>query len=397
MTDRHGTDRQTTDRQTPTGLQSPRALRRVQKTLSERPGARGKPPAAPAEEALSHPFLELVRARLREFYREPGILFWVFGFPLVMALALGIAFRQKQPSLPEVAVVRTGETIAARELEQKLIKSPRLHARSLDPAHAERELARTKVDLVLEIGESGLVYRFDPMQDRAPLARAVTDDVAQSAAGRKDPLKATEITGAQLGSRYIDFLIPGLIGLNLMGSSLWSIGYNLVVQRKRRLLRRFAVTPMQRSHLLLSYMASRFLFLVAEVVILVLFGIALFGTKVQGSYLDLMLFALLGGGSFAGISLLIGARLENAEVASGWMNLVQLPMWVVSGCFFSYERFPEWSHAFIEALPLTALVNALRAIYNDGAAFSALGPQALVLGLWGIVPFAIALRTFKWQ
>jgi ABC-2 type transport system permease protein len=390
------TDRQT-DRQTPTGLQSPRALRRVQKTLSERPGARSKPPVGPAEEKLSHPFLELVRARLREFYREPGILFWVFGFPLVMALALGIAFRQKQPSLPEVAVVRSGDTVTARELERKLLESPRLHARSLDAAHAERELARTKVDLVLEIRESGLVYRYDPMQDRSPLARAVTDDVAQSAAGRKDPLKATEMTGAQVGSRYIDFLIPGLIGLNLMGSSLWSIGYNLVVQRKRRLLRRFAVTPMQRSHLLLSYMFSRFLFLVAEVVILVLFGIVLFGTKVQGSYLDLMLMALLGGGSFAGISLLIGARLENAEVASGWMNLVQLPMWVVSGCFFSYERFPEWSHAFIEALPLTALVNALRAIYSDGAGFPALGAPALVLALWGIVPFAIALRTFKWQ
>lgn len=345
----------------------------------------------------SHPLLELVKARLREFYREPGILFWVFGFPLVMALALGIAFRQKEPTLPEIAVVRTSETVAARDIEQKLTASKRLRARSMDAAQAERELSHTKVDLVLEIGDRGLVYRFDPMQDRSPLARAVADDVAQSAAGRKSPLETSEVNGAQLGSRYIDFLIPGLIGLNLMGSSLWSIGYNLVVQRKRRLLRRFAVTPMQRSHLLLSYMASRFLFLVAEVVILVLFGIALFGTKVQGSYLDLMLFSILGGGSFAGLSLLIGARLENAEVASGWMNLVQLPMWVVSGCFFSYERFPEWSHKFIEALPLTALVNALRAIYNDGAGFPALAPQALVLAAWGIVPFVIALRTFKWQ
>lgn len=123
----------------------------------------------------------------------------------------------------------------------------------------------------------------------------------------------------------------------------------------------------------------------------------LFGTTVQGGYLDLMLVSVLGGASFAGISLLIGARLENAEVASGWMNLVQLPMWVVSGCFFSYERFPEWSHTFIEALPLTALVNALRAIYNEGTGLTGLTPEILVLGLWGAVPFAIALRTFKWQ
>jgi ABC-2 type transport system permease protein len=383
-----------TDRQTPTSQQTPRALRKVHKALSERPGA---PRLPGSEEAIGHPLPELIKARLREFYREPGILFWVFGFPLIMALGLGIAFRQKQPTLPEVAVVRTSESAASKEVERALLASERLHAHALSQATAERELSHAKVDLIAEIGETGLVYHFDPLQDRSPFARSVTDDVAQTAAGRKSPLGTTDATGAQLGSRYIDFLIPGLIGLNLMGSSLWSIGYNLVVQRKRRLLRRYAVTPMNRSHLLLSYMVSRLLFLVVEVVVLALFGIVLFGTQVQGSYLDLLVLSVLGGASFAGVSLLIGARLENAEVASGWMNVVQLPMWVLSGCFFSYERFPEWAHPLIEALPLTALVNGLRAIYNDGASLFALGPETLVLAIWGIVPFAIALRTFKWQ
>lgn len=360
---------------------------------AKEPGA----PSAPNQGESGPQLLELVQARLREFYREPGILFWVFGFPLLMALGLGIAFRQKAPTLPELAVVRTAETAEAKELERALVTSTRLHAHSVGAADAERELARAKVDLVLEITADGVRYRFDPMQDRSPLARAVADDVVQTAAGRTSPLQATDVTGAQVGSRYIDFLIPGLIGLNLMGSSLWSIGYNLVVQRKRRLLRRFAVTPMRRGNLLLSYMLSRLLFLAMELVVLVLFGIALFGTKVQGSYLDLLAISVLGGASFAGLSLLIGARLENAEVASGWMNLVQLPMWVVSGCFFSYERFPEWTHRFIEFLPLTALVNALRAIYNEGASLVALTPEVLVLIVWGAIPFTIALRTFRWQ
>lgn len=347
--------------------------------------------------APRHPLFELTRARLREFFREPGILFWVFGFPLLMALGLGIAFRSRPPTVPEVAVVVSAPSEQNASIERAVLSSDRIHARKLERAEAERELARAKVDLVLEIAAEGLVYHFDPMQDRSPLARLVTDEVAQTAAGRKDPLTSSNVKDERPGTRYIDFLIPGLIGLNLMGSSLWSIGYNMVVQRKRRLLRRFAVTPMQRGHFLLAYLIGRLIFLVLELVALVAFGIGLFGTNVQGSYLDLFAIALLGGASFAGISLLIGARLENAEVASGWMNLVQLPMWVLSGCFFSYERFPEWSHRFIEALPLTALVNALRAIYNEGAGLLSLGPEILVLGLWGLVPFAIALRTFRWQ
>ncbi len=341
------------------------------------------------------PLVELVKARLREFYREPAIVFWVFVFPLLMALGLGAAFRSKETPTPAVAVVvEAGE--APHELEQALLKSDRVEAKALTRSAAEKQLARTKVDLVIDVTKEAEFY-FDPKQESGPVAKMIADDIMQEAAGRSDPVATHDVTVTEKGSRYIDFLIPGLIGMNLMGSSMWGVGFNLVVARKRKLLRRYAVTPMRRLHFLLSYFASRSLFLVVELSLLVAFGIAMFQTEVQGNYLTLFLMSVLGAAAFAGISLMIGARLDNTETANGWMNFVQLPMYVLSGTFFAYERFPAWMHAPIEALPLTALVNSVRGIYNEGAQLTDLVGEVGVLAFWCVLGFSVALRTFRWQ
>ncbi len=347
----------------------------------------------PAPGADAHPLLELIMARIREFLREKGMIFWVFVFPLLMAIGLGIAFRSKPVEVPRVAVVTAADTA----LTQALLASDRIDAERLDEATARRSLARAKVDVVVLLRGNEPTYVFDPANEKGVGARFLVDDVLQRAAGRTDPLATREVTSSEPGSRYIDFLLPGLLALNLMGSSMWGVGYNLVVARKRRLLRRYAVTPMRRSHFLLSYFFSRSLFLVLELALLVAFGALVFGTFVRGSYLALVVVSFLGAASFAGISLLIGARVDNTESANGWMNLVQLPMWVLSGAFFSYERFPEWLHGPIRALPLTALCDALRAIYNDGAGLSSVGIEIAVLCLWGGVGFLVALKTFRWQ
>jgi ABC-2 type transport system permease protein len=336
---------------------------------------------------------ELVKSRLREFWREKGILFWVFGFPILMTIGLGIAFRSRPPELPRVGVV--GQTPA--HLERALIDSKDLVATRASLDDARRELRRGKIDLIVELESGAPVYTFDPVKEQAAVARLVTDDVLQRAAGRRDTLSPKRRELSEPGSRYIDFLLPGLIGLNLMGSSMWGVGYNLVVQRKRRLLRRYAVTPMRRSHLFLAYFTARSMILVLELTVLVAFGALAFKTFIQGSYLAFAVVSVAGAASFAGVSLLIGARVENTEAANGWMNLVQLPMWVMSGAFFSYERFPEWLHPAIRMLPLTALVDALRVVYNEGGGLLELGQQLAVLGVWGVVSFVIALKTFRWQ
>jgi len=347
---------------------------------------------SPSPSQLS-PQLELIKMRLREFVREPGILFWVFAFPLLMAFGLGVAFRSKPPEKPRVAVV----ALSPSAQSAALLSSQRIVAELQDEANARRDLARAKTDVIVKLEPTGPVYVFDATQEKGPAARFVVDDILQRAAGRQDPLATRQMTSSEPGSRYIDFLLPGLIGMNLMSTSMWGVGYNLVVARKRRLLRRFAVTPMSRPQFLLAYFFARSLFLVLEIGLLLLFGKFVFGTLMHGNLFSFFVLSFVGAASFAGISLLIGARVENTESANGWMNLVQLPMWVLSGAFFSYERFPTWLHSPIRALPLTALNDGLRAVFNDGVSLAATWPQLLVLAIWGAVGYFIALRTFRWQ
>jgi ABC-2 type transport system permease protein len=340
-----------------------------------------------------HPLWELTKTRLREFYREKGIIFWVFLFPLLMAIGLGLAFRSRPPDLPHVAVVAPGSPAS----EQTLLTSPRIQAEVASLEQARRAIVTGKADLLVDLSRAAPRFELDPTAERASRARLVVNDILQRAAGRADRLHISETEITEPGSRYIDFLLPGLIGLNLMGSSMWGVGYSLVVARKRRLLRRFAVTPMRRSHFLLSYFFSRGFFLVLELGLLLAFGALVFGTVVRGAYFALAVVSVLGAAAFAGISLVIGARVDNTETANGWMNFAQLPMWVLSGAFFSYERFPEWLHPIIQTLPLTALVDSLRAIANEGATLWACWSELGVLAAWSLAGFLIALRIFRWQ
>lgn len=346
-----------------------------------------------------HPLLELSRTRMLEFIREPEAIFWVFVFPVLLAAGLGIAFRSRPPEQPRVAVV--AGTRAAGWVTQVLHSSTRVDVLELDRHAAAQALRSGKVDLEVEAtgppAAPEVIYRYDPGQSAATTARNLVDDVLERAHGRQDQLAARDEPVTQPGARYIDFLIPGLIGLNLMGSGLWGVGFALVLTRTRNLLKRFAVTPMRRSHFLLSYALSRLVFLVLEVAALVGFGWLAFDVSVHGSFIALAVVVLLGGATFSGLGLLLAARPKTVEGVSGWMNLVMLPMWVVSGSFFSYHRFPEAVQPVIRALPLTALNDALRAVINDGLPLAASWPELLVMAAWGLLCFTVALRIFRWK
>jgi len=365
-----------------------------------------------ARSRVYHPLVELTRVRLREFIREREAVFWVFVFPVLLAFALGIAFRNTAPEKIRIAVLDDGRGAiagnssgAGSEIVQSLKRTSDIEPMLLSETEAVNALRSGRVALVVRPvapeSESGASrdfdYRYDPTRPESRTARLAVDDALQRARGRADVARARDEMVTEPGARYIDFLIPGLIGLNLMGSGMWGLGFAIVVARGRKLLKRFAATPMRRSHYLISFMLSRLVFLVLEVVAVLVFGWLVFGVAVRGSVFSVGVIALLGGFTFSGLGLLVASRPTTIEGVSGLMNFVMLPMWLLSGTFFSSARFPEILQPFVKALPLTAVNDSLRAVINDGASLASNWPALLVLLTWCVVSFVVALRIFRWQ
>jgi ABC-2 type transport system permease protein len=340
-----------------------------------------------------HPLLELTLARLREFVREPEAVFWVFFFPILLAAGLGIAFRS-QGEPPVHAGVRSGPGGGA--LTAALQASPQVRVRTLPREAEDHALRNGDVEVIVVPGDPP-TYRFDPTRPESRVARLVVDGVLQRARGRADAFAPGEERVEVVGSRYIDWLVPGLLGMNVMGTGMWGIGFSVVVARTKKQLKRLVATPMSRAHFLLAQLLARLVFLILEVGALLGFARLAFGVPMRGSVATLALVTVLGALSFGGLALLLAARPKTIEAVSGWMNLVMMPMWVLSGVFFSSAHFPAAAQPFIRALPLTALNEALRSVMLDGAALAAVAPQLAVLAGWGLVPFAIALRIFRWR
>jgi len=341
------------------------------------------------------PLIQLTLARFREQLRQPEVLFWVFGFPLLLAVALGLAFRNRPPDVVRVAV----EDVAgggADSLARALGEGRGLRAVVLPPAEAARRLRQGSVALVVVPG-TPIVYRFDSTRTESRIARLVADDALQRALGRRDARAVVDRTEMARGARYIDFLIPGLLGLNLMGTGMWGMGYAVVDARKRRLMKRLMASPMRRSQYLLSFIVARLVMLGPETVVLIGFGMLAFGVPMRGSVLDFAGLVVLGAVCFAGLGLLTASRARTTETANGLMNLVMLPMWILSGVFFSSANFPAAMQPLIQALPLTALNDALRAVMLDGARLGAVAVPAAICAGWGLVSFAVALRIFRWS
>lgn len=338
---------------------------------------------------VRHPLLEMTSVRLKEFLREPDAVFWVFAFPLLLTVALGFAFRERPPERIPVGVV-------SQKWLASLKASPALQPRLYTLEQGREELRRGKISLLVE-GDATPVYRLDPTRPESRTARVEVDDALQGSAGRRDVFRANEVHVAEQGSRYIDFLVPGLIGMNLMGTGMWSIGFSVVNARLRKLLKRMAATPMRKTDFLAAQFLSRLVFLVIEVLVVVVFAWLVFDVAVRGPFVLFTLVCLLGGSTFAMLGLLIASRAKTLEAISGLMNVVMMPMWVCSGVFFSYERFPDAVLPFIRALPLTALNDALRAVMNDGFGIAQVLPQLAVLAVWTVVSAVVGLKIFRWQ
>ncbi len=340
-----------------------------------------------------HPFRELMKARLREFFREPETIFWVYAFPVLLAVGLGIAFRNRPA---ERMVVDIERHVMAESVAASLERHPEFVVAIRSKPECMARLRVGKSALVVIPGDS-VTFLFDPTRPESTLARQQVDDALQRAAGRRDPLSTTDQHVTEPGTRYIDFLIPGLIGMNLLAGSMWAVGYAIVDMRVRKLLKRFVATPMKRSHFLWSALTGRLVFMVPELIVILGAGVILFGFPIRGNIFSILFLSFLGTISFTGLGLLAACRAQKLETVSGIMNVIMMPMWLLSGVFFSPERFPHAVQPFIQALPLTQFNDALRAITLEGASLTSQLWRMALIAVWGAVSYFFTLRWFRWN
>jgi ABC transporter DrrB family efflux protein len=341
------------------------------------------------------PLGQLIISRVRGFYREPQAIFWVYVFPLLLAIALGIAFRDKPV---EKILIDLQASEGADDLANQLSQNTRFKVEIHPADEAVKRLEQGKTEVV--VARDGAAdkprydYTFDTNRPESVNARNAVDSFLVRATSH-----LPEPSDHQLQERsgsYITFLIPGLIGMNLMGGGLWGVGFATVDLRVRKLLKRLIATPMRKSDFLLSIMLSRLIFALPEIVVLLGFAWLVFGVEVKGSLLALLAVVVLGSMSFMGVGLLVACRAQTLEAVSGLMNLVMLPMYIVSGVFFDAKHFPDFVQPLIRLLPLTALNGALRGVMTDGDPLWGLWRELLIVAVWGGVSYVLALRWFRW-
>ena len=366
--------------------------------------------------------IQLIYTQIMATVREPGVLFWGIVFPILMSLGLGVAFTQKADMIRNVAVVgnydvrgqkseigvflrdhaKISETRKGEEIYTVTVKNEKLgntifNFRVLEWDQAIVELKRGTLNVIMDERNDTVRYHFDPLNPDAQLVYLKLTDLMKD---HEDLLPAdpADIEPLTLeGTRYVDFLIPGLIALGVISSCMWGISYGIIEKRAKKLLRRMVATPMKKSYFLISLMTVRIGMNFVESALLVLFTYFAFGITIQGDPSALIAIFIAGNIAFTGIAIFISSHTSNTEIGNGLINAVTMPMMVLSGIFFSYHNFPEWSIGFIRALPLTMLADGIRAVFNEGAGWMEIGiPTAVLTGI-GILFFGTGLRIFKWH
>jgi ABC-2 type transport system permease protein len=366
----------------------------------------------------------LILAHFRELIREPGVLFWGIVFPILMSLGLGLAFTKKGDMLRKVAIIKSNEISVPDSsdifnfLETKCevnttgeeddykwrfeIKDEKLGNSiflfyELEWNDAMVLLKRGTVNLILYDNNGNTEYHFDPVNSDAELTYLKLSNIIGSGEiipqRNSDEIKPLTVTG----TRYIDFLIPGLITLGVMMSTMWGISYGIIEKRSKKLLRRLVATPMKKSHFLIALITVRLTMNFIEAITIIIFAILAFNMSIQGSIPAMILLFLAGNIAFSGIAVFVSSHTSNTEIGNGLINFIVMPMMVLSGIFFSYYNFPEWSIPVIQKLPLTMLTDGIRSIFNEGAGYVEVVLPVIVLSTTGVIFFAIGLKIFKWH
>jgi ABC-2 type transport system permease protein len=333
---------------------------------------------------MNKSLIQLILVHFKTFFREPAILFWAVLFPIIMVWVLGVAFSNKGESLRTVYV--TGESAIPEKItgEKVLGKETgnvyRVKFQRASEQEAIRAIKRGLITLFIEVKEDSLIYHFDPLNSDAQLTHLILERSIAEVRTKNTSIDPLETHG----TRYIDFLIPGMIALGIMNSCIWGIGWTLVESRMKKLLRRMVATPLKKPVFFTSHIIVRIILGTLETILLILFSYFYFGTRITGIF------------AFAGIAILMASRTSKTEVANGLVNAVTLPMMILSGIFFNYHNFPDWAIPIIQVLPLTLVADSIRSIFIEGAGFMEVLRPVIILCAIGLVTFTTGLKVFKW-
>jgi len=358
---------------------------------------------------------QLIVCRFLENLREPEVFFWGIIFPVLISIGLGLAFSQKNEEKFNIITVGKNNieldsllNIYGQKTEKKdknviiwtvndeTLGNTEFNFINSNWNDAIIALKRGESDIILTDSTGIIHYHFDPYNSQAQLAYMKLSALLKSPTNINTSQQ--QILPLTLkGVRYIDFLIPGLIAFGLMSSLLWGVSYTIIECRSQKLLRRMIATPMKKSNFLIAIMFVRTTMNVAEAVILIFFAWLLFDMQIQGSITAFIVLFIAGNVAFTGIAVLLSCRTSKTESGTGLINLVQMPMMLLSGIFFSYHNFPEWSIGAIKLLPLTALTDGIRYIFNEGAGWLEIIMPAVSLSILGVVSFVVGMKMFKWQ
>ncbi|MEM7179741.1 MAG: ABC transporter permease [Spirochaetota bacterium] len=343
---------------------------------------------------MNKPLFQLVLVHLKSFWREPGILFWAFGFPLLMAWILGVAFSHKSDIVRKVGIVKNGKELTVQQsIQKRFAKSSQSRFKlllfTLEEAKVALKQGRIQLYITQNINTQALSYHFDPNNQESYLTYLVLE---------QNPTSTSQIKpSSQKGERYIDFLIPGLITIGIMNSCLWGIGWSLIEFRMKKLLRRIVATPLKKWQFLLSHFLTRLIITFAETSLLLAFAYWYFELEILGSLLACIILFVVGNLTFTGIAVFVSSRASNTQVANGLVNSVTFPMMTLSGIFFSYHSFPDWVVPFIQYLPLTLFTDALRGVFTEGFGVQQILLPTSILFSYGLLFFMGGLKLYKWD
>ena len=330
----------------------------------------------------------IFQARNREFLRDRSALSWNLILPVALMFGLSFAFGNDRDAYT-VGVLQDGAEINVED--HPFLKTKYIHFVAYDDFDlAMQKVSRHQLDLLVEFGERPK-YWINPESPKGYFAEIA---LLQATSGGVALIDKQEASGAAVG--YADWLLPGILGMNMMFSSLFGVGYVVVRYRKNGFLKRLHATPLTSFEFIAAQVASRLVLILLITTFIYTGTHLILGTRMEGSYVTLFLIAVVGAASLVSLGLVISARVTSEELAGGLLNLINWPMMMLSGVWFSLEGAPEAIQMAANIFPLTHVLNAARAVMLDGATLIDVGPSLLALTAMSAVFFAVGAKVFRW-